>query len=232
MRKNKLQKFAENKEFECLVEPHFSDLLNKDFELKSKWAKDFFKNDNPIILELGCGKGEYTIGLAQKFPDINFLGIDIKGSRLWSGAKIVERDNIKNAGFVRTKIDFITSLFSTEIDEIWLTFPDPFPEKPNRRLVSPPFLNRYIEILKPNSKINLKTDSVILYNFAKEITKMNEYKVLNDFIDLHSEDSIDEILEIHTTYEKKFMNKGKPIKYLSFILSHKAKLLKRKDNTK
>ena len=228
MRKSKLQKFSENKSFSCLIEPNYTEVYGKDYKLKGKWANQFFKNSNPIILELGCGKGEYTIGLAQKFIEKNFMGIDIKGSRLWTCSKFVSENKIKNAGFIRCKIDFIDSLFDSEIDSIWVTFPDPFLDKPNRRLISPVFLNKYLKILKPNSQINIKTDNNVIYEFAKEIAKENQYEVVHDFPDLHSESKISEILQIKTTYETKFMKIGKPIKYFAFILSHQAKLLKRK----
>lgn len=227
MRKTKLQRFEENKELNCLIELDYRELLNKDFRLKGKWASEFFNNTNPIVLELGCGKGEYTIALAKNNLQRNYIGIDIKGSRLWCGARVVEDDQVENAAFIRAKIDFITSLFAREIDEIWITFPDPFPEKPDRRLVSPKFLNKYFDVLKSGSLINLKTDSNIAYNFAKEIISDNQFKLIEDYDDLHVSDDISDILKIRTKYENQYIKLGKKIKYLSFQMTGKAKLLKK-----
>lgn len=226
MAKKKLQRFAENKELDCLIELDYKDLLNQDFQLKGRWASNFFKNTNPIVLELGCGRGEYTIALAKENSQKNYIGIDIKGSRLWCGAKIVEDDKIPNAAFIRAKIDFITSLFAKEIDEIWITFPDPFPDKPNRRLISPKFLNKYFDVLKPNCQINLKTDSTIAYNFAREIVTDNKFELIEDHNDLHAHDGISDILKIRTKYEDKYIKAGKKIKYISFRMTGKANPLK------
>lgn len=227
MTKKKLQRFEENKQLDCLIELDYRDLLNQDYKLKGRWASHFFKNTNPIVLELGCGRGEYTIALAKENPQKNYIGIDIKGSRLWCGARIVEDDKIANAGFIRAKIDFITSLFAKEIDEIWITFPDPFPDKPNRRLIAPKFLNKYFDVLKPNCQINLKTDSDIAYNFAQGIVTDNKFDIIEDYSDLHANDDICNILKIRTKYEDKYIKEGKKIKYISFKMTGKAEPLKK-----
>jgi tRNA (guanine-N7-)-methyltransferase len=230
MRKNKLDKFKENENFDHVVQPDASFIMTNDYELKGKWGKEFFKNDNPIVLELGCGRGEYTVELAKMFPDKNFLGVDIKGSRIYSGAKAVHEEGMKNAGFVRMKIDFITSVFENEIDEVWITFPDPFPEKPNRRLTSPVFLNRYLKIIKPNALINLKTDNMNNFTFTKEIAEKNGLEIVRATDDLYGKDEVEVcgILNIKTTYEKRFLKAGDTIKLISFHLDREIAMLPRK----
>jgi len=195
-----------------------------DHAMKGKWHSHFFKNDHPVILELGCGKGEYTVGLAKRFPDKNFIGVDIKGHRMWDGAKTAFEEQIVNAGFLRTRIDFISSFFAPdEVEEIWLTFSDPQPLKPQKRLSSPQFLARYKKFLKPGGIIHLKTDSAILYESTLEMVKENKHRILFSSDDLYGKaiSEIDpatrEILSIRTHYETIFMNKGKTIKYLKFV---------------
>ena len=180
MSKGKLEKFAEVATFPNVFELPFL-FKSGDFVLKGKWHDNYFKNENPLVLELGCGKGEYTVGLAEKFPNKNFIGIDIKGSRLWRGAKFALENKMKNVAFVRTRIDHIEMVFAfAEVDEIWITFPDPQPQKTRerKRLTSPMFLNRYTKILKPGGILNLKTDNFQLYEYSKQIAEEMNFKIL------------------------------------------------------
>ena len=169
MAKTKLEHFADMKTMDCVFEPLLETLQGDTFPLKGKWNKEFFKNDNPIIVELGCGKGEYTVELAKKYPNKNYIGIDVKGARIWYGADTVRTLELKNAAFVRLRIDFILSIFEeNEVDEIWLTFSDPQKEKPRKRLTSKMFMDRFRKILKPDGLIHLKTDSDILFESTEE----------------------------------------------------------------
>ena len=162
-KKNKLVKFKENETFKCLIQPRTEEVFRCNHPLKGRWHQEVFDNDNPIILELGCGKGEYTIALAEKYPDCNFIGMDIKGARLWKGAKYAEEHQLKNVAFLRTRIEFIESLFAAgEVAEIWITFADPQEGKPRKRLTHPLFLTRYRNILKEDGIVHLKTDSRLL----------------------------------------------------------------------
>ena len=221
MAKNKLKHFADMKTMDFVFEPGLEELQNDTFELKGKWSTHFFKNDNPIIVELGCGKGEYTVELAKKYPNKNYIGIDIKGARIWYGADTVRTLNLKNAAFVRIRIDFILSIFAeNEIDEIWLTFSDPQKEKPRKRLTSKMFMDRFKTILKPNGIVHLKTDSDILFESTEEQITEHHYKCDNSTWDLYGEDYwsklTDEdknILSIKTNYEQIFSDKGFKIKY-------------------
>lgn len=223
MAKNKLSRFEENKSFSHLIQPERSEMLD-GFELRGKWNKEFFKNDNPIVLELGCGKGEYTIGLGKKFPKTNFIGVDIKGARLWRGSKTVEEKNMKNTGFLRTQIELIDLAFDPgEVSEIWITFPDPqikFRRK-KHRLTHPDFLARYKKILKPGGFIHLKTDSEFLHGYTCGIVEMNDYKVEvsnHDIYNRSTHDLPDYLYDIQTHYEKLFLNEGKKITYIKFQL--------------
>lgn len=224
MGKNKLRKFAEMKEMTNVFEPSMEDVKAKSFHLRGKWNKEYFKNDNPIVLELGCGKGEYAVALARKFPNKNFIGIDIKGARMWVGASEALEEGLNNVAFVRTKIDFVTSFFEqNEIDEIWLTFSDPQPAKPNKRLTSPIFIERYRQILKPNGNINLKTDSDILFEYTEEEIKEKKYKchelTWNLYQDLNKfPEDMHDIFQVKTHYEKLFTAKGFDIKYCKFSI--------------
>ena len=198
----------------------FQNVLEKPGKIKGRWRADYFKNGHPITLELACGKGEYTIELAQRFPNRNFIGVDIKGARLWRGAKRALALNLNNAAFLRIKIDDITDFFSEgEVDEIWLTFPDPYPKstRGNSRLTSPKYLELYRRILKPGACIHLKTDNPILYFYTLEVLQ-SQGTLHSAFEDLYSRIIGDEVLSIQTTYEKKFLTKGVPIKYLKFSL--------------
>lgn len=219
MGKNKLQKFAAVREFENFFEP----VLKESFPLKGKWRKEYFGNDNPIVLELGCGKGEYSVGLAKHFPNRNFIGVDIKGARMFVGAEEALREGIANVAFLRTRIDFIEDYFDAgEVDEIWLTFSDPQPRKPRKRLTSPLFVARYRRIMKPEGVVHLKTDSDLLFEYTEEQIGEQGYECLELTWDLYGElpGNIDpktrEIFHIKTHYEKLFTAKGSVIKYCRF----------------
>ncbi|MCB0477114.1 MAG: tRNA (guanosine(46)-N7)-methyltransferase TrmB [Crocinitomicaceae bacterium] len=223
MAKRKLERFNEMKGMDRVIQPSMEDIKNDDFHLKGKWCLEFFGKEGPLIIELGCGKGEYSVGLGKKYPDKNFIGVDIKGARIWRGAKDVEEHNLENVGFIRSKIDFIDRFFGEgEVDEIWLTFSDPQKEKPRKRLTGPLFINRYRKFLKPGGVIHLKTDSDLLYEFTLEEIKENGYKMIEstgdvygDYFDNLSEDE-KEVLNIRTHYEKLFASKGHIIKYCRF----------------
>lgn len=219
MGKDKLRRFAVISEFENFFE---HDIPN-EFEIKGKWRQDYFKNDHPIVLELGCGKGEYTVGLAQHFPEKNFIGVDIKGNRMYIGATQALEAKMKNVAFCRTKIDFINDAFAeNEIDEIWLTFSDPQRKKPNKRLTSPRFIERYRKLLKPGGIVHLKTDSTLLFEYTEQQIKEHNYECLELTWDLYHElpENLDQvtkdIFHIKTHYEKLFTAKGEVIKYCKF----------------
>jgi tRNA (guanine-N7-)-methyltransferase len=223
MAKRKLERFEEMKGMDWVIQPTMDEIKNDVFPLKGKWRTDFFKNDNPIIIELGCGKGEYSVGLGLKYPEKNYLGIDIKGARIWRGAKDVEENNMKNVGFIRTKIDFIQHFFEKdEVDEIWLTFSDPQKEKPKKRLTASMFIDRYRKFLKPGGIIHLKTDSDLLFEFTLEEIKEHNFTMIESTWDVYGEyfENADtdtkEIMSIRTHYEKLFSDKGYDIKYCKF----------------
>jgi tRNA (guanine-N7-)-methyltransferase len=218
--KNKLARWTELGSYNNVIQPEIGDVSGKDHQIKGKWNKVIFRNENPIILELGCGKGEYTIGLANNFPENNFIGIDIKGARMWRGAKTAYEQNLPNVAFLRTRIEFINSFFSAnEVDEIWITFPDPHPggRKSNKRLISPWFLNSYRLFLKNKGLIHLKTDNTELFTFTKKIAGFNNLETVFSTEDLYSEKT-DNILSIRTHYEKIFLDAGLKINYISFRL--------------
>lgn len=221
--KNKLAQFAENKTFKHMFEPTMDEVWAKDFHLIGKWGKEFFKNDNPIVLELGCGKGEYTVDLAKQNPNKNFVGIDIKGARMWRGAKTVDEEKLPNVAFLRTRVEFVASFFgANEIDEIWFTFSDPQPKKPNKRLTSPYYLNIYKPLLKPNAAIHLKTDSRLLFNYTVEQVEANNYTMEACVFDVYDRDwnklsdHDKAIMKIKTFYEAIWLKKKFAINYLRF----------------
>jgi tRNA (guanine-N7-)-methyltransferase len=226
MAKNKLRRFKEMKELSNCFEPSLKHEEKTEFPLKGMWSKDYFKNEHPIVLELGCGKGEYTLGLAKHYPQKNFIGVDIKGARIWVGAKYASENELKNAAFLRTKIDFITDYFSEkEVDEIWLTFSDPQAEKPRKRLTAKLFIDRYKKILKKGGIIHLKTDSDLLFQSTLDEINMNHYNLIESTWDLYNEmnENLDQltkdILHIKTHYERLFVEKGSVIKYCKFIVN-------------
>lgn len=219
MGKDKLRKFAAVKEYENFFEP----VLKEPFDLKGNWNEKYFKNTHPIVLELGCGKGEYSVGLAKQFPTKNFIGVDIKGARMFIGATEAREQNMDNVAFLRTRIDFISDYFdNNEVDEIWLTFSDPQPKKPNKRLTSKIFIERYKEILKPGGIIHLKTDSDLLFESTEEQIKEHGYECLESTWDLYgdllntTDPKTQAIFKIKTHYEKLFSSKGSIIKYCRF----------------
>lgn len=224
--KDKLKRFAENETFACLLQPRTDEVLRRDHPIKGNWGRDMFHNDNPIVLELGCGRGEYTVALAEKFPEKNFIGIDIKGARLWRGAKYATGHSMPNVAFLRTRIEFIESLFAAgEVSEIWVTFADPQEKKPRKRLTSPLFLNRYAGFLAPDGIIHLKTDSRLLHFYTEELCRQNGMTVLTSDDDIYGHGIADDILSIKTFYESSFLSKGIAITYLAFRLDNAKPLV-------
>ena len=221
MGKKKLSRFRELESLERAFQPPLEEIFEKDYHLKGRWCRDVFGNNQPLILELGCGKGEYTGGLARSYPEQNFMGLDIKGARIWTGAKAANDEGLANVAFLRTRIDFINSFFSLEeIDEIWITFPDP-QEKRRRlkkRLPGAHFLNRYRAFLKDGGLVHLKTDNRELYLDTLDLIRFNELEVERNSADVYSEDWDDEIVHIQTYYEKRFLAEGTKINYIRFRL--------------
>lgn len=221
MGKNKLAKWAEMESFDNVIQPAITGQSDINHPLRGKWNKKVFHNDNPLIIELGCGKGEYTIGLSEINPQANYVGVDIKGARMWRGAKTAHENRIANVAFLRTRIEFINSFFDEdEVSEIWLTFPDPHPGKKNsnKRLTCPWFLNKYRTFLMDNGLIHLKTDNKDLYTYTRSVAQRNDLEILAATNDLHAEYQEDNILLIRTHYENIFVNEGMKINYLSFSL--------------
>jgi tRNA (guanine-N7-)-methyltransferase len=222
MGKNKLKRFEENKTFPHLFQPSPEVMYTQDFFLKGKWNSEYFKNNNRIILEVGCGKGEYTVGLAQRHPENNYIGLDIKGPRLWRGSKTVSELALNNVAFIRNKVEFLNSFFSeNEIAEVWITFPDPQPVKFKKRLTSARFLEIYSKLLCTDGCIHLKTDSDLFYEFTQKIIKTNGLKVLYSTDDLYASEYINPAFDIKTFYEKKFLQINKNINYIKFSLNGK-----------
>ena len=223
MGKDKLKKWAENANFNHVFEPDLQAAVKGvDGEMKGKWS-EIFKNDNPITVELGCGKGEYTLGLAKMYSERNFIGVDIKGHRFWRGAKTAQEENIPNVAFLRTRLEFIDRFFEKEeVSEVWLTFSDPQPkdEKGTKRITSPVYIERYKNILKPGSLINVKTDSVLLYDLSKEGYVEKGYDIQIDSRDVYGElvhevsEELRQALEIKTYYEKRWLSEGKKIHFI------------------
>jgi tRNA (guanine-N7-)-methyltransferase len=220
--KNKLARWNELDSFDNVIQPEINEVSGKDHPVKGKWNKEVFKNENRVVLELGCGKGEYTVGLATKFPEKNYIGLDIKGARMWRGAKTSNENKLHNVAFLRTRIEFINSFFTTdEVDEIWITFPDPHPglKNSNKRLTSPWFLNLYRQFLKDKGIVHLKTDNSELYNYTKGVVDYNDLEVIFSTNDLYSEELPDDILSIRTHYENIFLKAGLKINYLTFRIN-------------
>lgn len=221
MGKNKLSRFRELETFERVFQPPFDAFFDQPYPLRGNWCREVFGNDHPLVLELGCGKGEYTLGLARRYPDRNFMGLDIKGARIWKGAKTVQHEGISNVAFLRTRIDFIRSFFAPgEVSELWITFPDPQEKRRRRkkRLTGPIFLNMYREVLKDGGLIHLKSDNEALYRDTLELVRYNALRVERSTSDLYLEQWNDETTAIQTFYEKNFLEEGARIHYLSFRL--------------
>ena len=226
MGKNKLQKFSEMAGFPHVFEFPFAVLQEKGCALKGNWNRDVFKNDHPIVLELGCGRGEYTVGLGRLFPSKNFIGVDIKGARMWAGAKESLEAGMSNVAFLRTDIELITQFFSFgEVSEIWLTFPDPQMKKTNKRLTSTRFMKIYREILSGNGIIHLKTDSQFMYTYTCEMVRINHFPVLFQTENLYGSGMTDEILSIQTYYEQQWLERGITTKYIRFICEQRDQLI-------
>ena len=251
----KLRKFAENETFRCLLQPSAEEVLAdgffhlRDHAVKGHWNETMFDAPRPIVLELGCGKGEYTIDLAQRHPECNYIGVDIKGARLWKGAKYATEHKLGNVAFLRTRIEFITAYFAAgEVSEIWLTFSDPQFRSENSRLTSPLFLDRYRSFMRPGGIVHLKTDSMFLHQYSHAVAACNGLRVLGCTEDLYGtprdtifasdvipsdlstdvilseakESSIDALYEVQTFYEKMFLEQGYKITYLSFVIDHEG----------
>ncbi len=219
MGKGKLAKFADMRTYPHVFEPEGSYRENVPFEMRGCWNSSFFHNDGPIVLELGCGHGEYTVGLAGLFPEKNFIGVDIKGARMWTGARMSLERGMTNVAFLRTVIELIDRFFSPgEVSEIWITFPDPQMKKATKRLTSTYFMERYRRILKPGGKIHLKTDSNFMYTYTCAMVDHNRLPVEFRTDDLYASGDADHILSIKTHYEQQWLERGKTIKYIVFGL--------------
>ena len=226
MGKNKLKKFNDMATMDCVFQYPFGVLNESGFPMKGSWRRDYFHNDNPIVLELGCGKGEYTVGLAERFPDRNFIGIDIKGARMWTGACQVRERGMKNAAFLRTNIELLPYFFAPdEVDEIWITFPDPQMKKVTKRLTGTRFLGLYRQVMKNGGIINLKSDSPFLYTYTRLMTQLNGFEVITDTDDLYHDASVGgDILGIRTFYEQQWLDRGLTIKYIAWKLDRETPL--------
>ena len=222
--KNKLKRFRENDTFSNVEQPTREEVLSGKFSLKGKW-NTFFKNNNPIVLELGCGKGEYTLALADKNPEKNFIGVDIKGARFWRGAKTALENSMNNVGFLRTQIELINECFDiNEVDEIWITFPDPQIKytRTKHRLTNQDFLKKYHEILKPNGIVHLKTDSEFMHGYTLGLLHGENHEILYAHHDVYNnkQHSPKEVIETQTFYESQYLKKGKAITYVKFRINY------------
>ncbi|WP_299272887.1 tRNA (guanosine(46)-N7)-methyltransferase TrmB [uncultured Psychroserpens sp.] len=221
--KNKLRRFKENETFDNVFQPKRDELVNEKYELKGQWNMSVFKNDNPLVLELGCGRGEYSVELAKKFPNKNFIGIDIKGARFWRGAKTAIEENIPNVAFLRTQIELVDYAFAKhEVDEIWITFPDPQIKykRTKHRMTNSEFLKRYKTILKPDGVVNLKTDSEFMHGYTLGLLHGEGHEVLYANHNVYKQEgSPEEVTSIQTYYESQYLEQNKPITYIRFKIS-------------
>ena len=218
--KNKLKRFKENETFKNVFQPSRVDLVEGDYKLKGNWRQEFFKNDNPLVLELGCGKGEYSVELAKKYPNKNFIGIDIKGARFWRGAKTAIEEQIENVAFIRTQIELDEYVFAkNEVDEIWITFPDPQIKykRTKHRMTNSEFLKRYKSILKPEGVVNLKTDSEFMHGYTLGLLHGEGHEVIYANNNVYKQEgSPEEVTSIQTFYEGQYLEQNKPITYIRF----------------
>jgi len=226
--KNKLAKFADMAEYPNCLQYTFEQLQESSFPLKGKWHEEYFHNQNPIVLELGCGKGEYAVGLARRYPDKNFIGIDIKGARMWTGATQALNENLQNVAFVRTHIELIEYFFAPdEVAEIWITFCDPQMKKVNKRLTCTRFMQRYTHIMKAGGLVHLKCDSNFLFTYTEEMAKANKVNILASSRNLYKEGETQQVVDIdwealrniRTAYEQQWLARGKEIKYMQLQLN-------------
>ena len=230
MSKGKLAKFADMETYENVFQYPYSVVEHVPFEMQGHWHEQYFHNDNPIVLELGCGKGEYTVGLAKRYPDMNFIGVDIKGARMWTGATQAVKEGLKNVAFLRTNIEIIDRFFAPdEVTEIWLTFSDPQMKNPRKRLTSTYFMNRYRRFLIDGGLIHLKTDSNFLFTYTTYMVEKNQLPLILRTNDLYSENSeyseFSEAASIQTYYEQMWIDRGLNIKYMKFHLPHDGELV-------
>lgn len=219
MGKNKLKKFADMEQMSCVFQYPFGVLRESGFPLRGRWNEEYFRNSGPIVLELGCGKGEYTVGLARRYPEKNFIGIDIKGARMWTGARAATEEELANAAFLRTNIELLPHFFAPgEVSEIWITFPDPQMKKVRKRLTSTTFLNIYRQVMAPGGMIRLKTDSPFLFTYTRLMAELNGIVPETITDDLYHSGAADDILQIRTFYEQQWLDRGLTIKYIAFPL--------------
>lgn len=240
MAKNKLQKFDEMAAYDHVFQYPYAELQAQGFPMKGRWGEAFFHNEHPIVLELGCGRGEYTVGLASRYPDKNFIGVDIKGARMWTGATEALRRDMKNVAFLRTKIELLSAFFAQdEVSEIWITFPDPQMKKVNKRLTSTRFMQHYAQFLQPGGLIHLKCDSLFLFSYTEEMVKANSLPVVGRIMDLYGSEAtewmaqseeagksspvdIEALRSIRTYYESQWLARGISIKYLGWRLVERS----------
>ena len=230
MSKNKLKKFAEMETFHNVFQCGAQEVeTSAILAMAGHWREKYFKNDNPIVLELGCGRGEYTVGLAERNPHINYIGIDIKGARMWAGAKHAELAGMTNVAFLRTNIEMLCHFFTTdEVDEIWITFPDPQMKKVTKRLTSTYFMERYRQVLRPDGIIHLKTDSPFLYTYTDAMVIENNYPIVvntNNLYEANASPKIEEARCLQTHYEKQWLDRGLTIKYIAWKLPQMLSLI-------
>ena len=216
-----MSRFKELETFDRVFQPSFEEVFQKDYPLKGRWNREVFHNEHPLVLELGCGKGEYVLGLARLHPERNYMGLDIKGARIWKGARTAHEEKIVNVAFLRTRIDFIQSFFARdEVEEIWITFPDPQLKRRRRkkRLTGSIFLNRYRDLLVDGGHIHLKTDNAELYGYTRDLLRNNHLPLVRLTEDLYRSGWKDESVTIRTYYESRFLAEGSPIYYIQFRL--------------
>ncbi len=220
--KNKLKRFQDNEVFDNVIQPLRSEIVDEEFQFKGKWKRDFFKNDKPLILELGCGKGEYTLGLAKRNKDCNYLGIDIKGARFWKGAKTALEGDLSNVGFLRTQIELVDQVFAKgEVDGIWITFPDPQIKwkRTKHRMTNPEFLKKYKHILTKEGIMHLKTDSEFMHGYTLGILEGLGHEIIYAHHNIYvNHEAPEEVVGIKTFYEQQYLDKNKLITYLKFRL--------------